>query len=331
MDRQFRRPIACLLLLTTIFWLLPSPEALAQDAGASDAGGEEVYRIGSGDVLRLNVPQASNLDRELTVQTDGSVYVAPVGEVDLGGLTLEEAEQVLSRRLRLVDPVVQEVVLSVVEYNALRVFVLGAVNAPGSYTFDAPPSLWDVLRAAGGPAGEANLVTCRIITVTDGRPSSQTVNLSGYLTGDRFPPTVLQGGDTLVVPTVADGTIGVPPTEGVQVFGGVGVPTTVPVEEPTELLTVLMLAGAPIHEADLAKIDWVRRPGGGARDLATRVDMRDFLEQGRPAGNPLVYPGDVVRVHIAREGWFRRNVPLLLTTMTSVATLLLAWDRLQDR
>jgi protein involved in polysaccharide export with SLBB domain len=256
--------------------------------------------------------------------------MAPIGEVDLLGLTVEEAEQVLSRRLSLYDPGIQQVVLGMVEYNALRIFVLGAVSSPGSYTFESEPTLWDVLRAAGGPAESANLANCRIISVEEDRPRSQTVNLSGYLSGESFPDRTLQGGDTLVVPSVADGRVGVPSRSGVQVFGGVATPTTVPIEQPTELLTVLMLAGAPMTEADLSKVDWVRRPGAGNGDQAQRVNLRDFLEDGRPKGNPLVYPGDVVHLHVQRDGWFSRNLPLFLSFVSAVTTTLLAYDRLSD-
>jgi len=111
----------------------------------------EVYRIGTDDVLRLSVPQAPDLGSEGAVQANGTIYVTQIGEVVLAGLTLAEAEEVLLRRLRLFNPGITEVVLGVVEYNALRVFALGALNSPGSYTFQAPPTLWELLRAADGP------------------------------------------------------------------------------------------------------------------------------------------------------------------------------------
>ncbi len=317
---------ALVIMIVAAALLGPLEGALAQDSDAR----EEVYRIGGGDVLRLNVPQLPALDGELTVQADGSVYVPQVGEVVLGGLTLEEAEELLGQRVRLINPGLSDIVLGVVEYNALRVFVLGALQAPGSFTFEAPPTLWEVLRAAGGPSENANLAACRIITMVGGRPASRTVNMTGYLTGDHFPQEVLQGGDTLVVPTVAEGIVGVSSVDGVQVFGGVSTPTTVPLERPTELLTVLMLAGAPIETAELNKIDWVHRgtraPGEA---LATRVDMRLFLEEGLPAGNPVVHPGDVVYVPQRQESWIQRNIPLFLALM-STATVVLAYDRIQD-
>lgn len=298
-------------------------------AGQDTASVSDQYRVAAGDVLRLNVPQQASLDRELTVSTDGNVYLPQVGEVQLGGLSLSDARELLRRRLQLFNPAITEIVLAVLEYSGLRIFVLGAVNSPGSYTFESRPTLWEVLRAAGGPSAAASLAACRIITVQDGRPISRTINLSGYLTGETFPADLLDGGDTLVIPTVADGVVGVPSARGVQVFGGVGTPTTVPIEQPTELLTVLMLAGAPLEIAELHKINWVHR-GGPDRARAFKVDMREFLREGKQSGNPYVFPGDVVYLPTYREGWFRRNWPVFLSSLTAMATFWLAYERIVD-
>lgn len=312
------------------WWALAALLLLAASGWAQEGGSEaeSVYRIGEGDRLRLNVPQEPSLDTETTVQAGGAVYIPRVGEVALGGLTLPEAEVLVLQRLRLYDTDVTEIVLTVVEYNALRVFALGAVHAPGSYSFPAAPTLWELLRAAGGPLETANLATCRVITIVDGRPVSRNINLSGYNTGLDFPQDALRNGDTLVVPTVAEGVVSVPTTQGIQVFGGVATPTTVAVDGPTELLLVLMLAGSTLENAELDKVDWVHRAGGS--DQATRVDMRDFLEQGSRQGNPLVHPGDVVYVKQRRPSWFQEYFPLFLATLTTISTLVIAYDRLQE-
>lgn len=327
MNHSQPRQLLSLLLIGLMLFHHGAGLVAAQDRG--EAG--DVYRVSPGDVLRLNVPQEQSLDRELTVSDAGTVYLPQVGEVTLNGLTLPEAREFLTQRLRLYNPAITEVVLTVLEYSSLRIYVIGAVQTPGSYTFESAPTLWEVLRAAGGPAEGASLASCRIITIADGRPTSRTVNLSGYLTGETFPADLMQGGDTLVVPTVADGVVGVPPSSGVQVFGGVGTPTTVPIDQPTEMLTVLMLAGAPIESAELHKINWVhRRAGGPGQDIATKVNMRKFLRQGKVEGNPVVYPGDVLYLPTYRQGWFARNLPLFLTTVTSISTFMLAYDRFAE-
>jgi len=314
-----------LIMMTVLAALsLSSVVAVAQDTE------QDVYRIGAGDVLRLNVPQLPDLDGEITVQTDGSIYVQQVGEVAVAGLTLLEAEELLGRRLRLFDPSVAEVVLGVVEFNALRVFAHGAVSTPGAYTFETPPTLWEVLRAAGGPAENANLASCRVLSMVDGGLVSTSLDLSGYITGTGLPELVLRGGDTLVVPLVADGVVGVPASQGVQVFGGVNQPTTVPLTTPTELITILMLAGAPLEDAELNKVDWVHRGASGERRAAVRVNMRKFLEEGADEGNPLIYPGDVVYLPQRRASWFQEHLPLILSVVATTTTALLAFDRLGE-
>ena len=145
-----------------------------------------------------------------------------------------------------------------------------------------------------------------------------------------LPDDVLQSGDTLIVPLIAEGSVGVPASRGVQVFGGVGVPTTVPIQGPTDLVSVLMLAGAPLENARLAKVDWVHRDRQAATSVASRVDMRHFLEDGKASGNPLIYPGDVVYMHYQRPGWLERNLPLFLALVTTTTTALLAYDRLSE-
>ena len=318
--------------LTTIFILLAGLTLLLQSNARAqgDLQPGEVYRIGVEDVLRLSVPQASTLDSEGPVQANGTVYVTQIGEVVLAGLTIAEAEEVLLRRLKLYDPGITEVVLGVVEYNALRVFALGALNSPGSFTFQSSPSLWELIRAAGGPTADASLASCRVITILDGRPVSRTVNLTGYLSGHDFPPDVLQSGDTLVVPLMSEGVMGVPKTLGVQVFGGVATPTTVPIEKPTDLLSILMMAGSTMDNAELDKVDWVHRGAGPGKEVATRVDMRLFLERGLAAGNPTIYPGDVVYMPQRQPSWIQQNLPIILASLTTITTLLLTYDRLSD-
>ncbi len=322
-----RRSLALALLVANLASLLPVTPIAAQTAPDS----RTIYRVGPGDVLRLNVPAAAQLERDLTVQPDGTVYVPQVGMVAVGGLTLVDAEELVFERVRLFNPQVDSVVLVVVEYNALRVFVLGAVNQPGAYTFATTPTVWEVLRAAGGPAENANLTAARLILTRNGKPSSQTVNLSGYLTGESLPDQLLEAGDTLVVPTIADGIVGVGPSQGVQVFGGVRTPTTVALSEPAPLLTVLMLAGAPLSDAKLDEIAWVQvdEVAGGQR-RAQQVNLKEYLNSGRLEGNPLVGPGDAVFLPQRQRNWAQENLPLILAVLSTITTTILVVDQLQD-
>jgi hypothetical protein len=92
-----------------------------------------------------------------------------------------------------------------------------------------------------------------------------------------------------------------------------------------------MLAGATRENAELDKVDWVHRgTGGDGLPVATRVDMTLYLQQGLASGNPMIHPGDVVYVKQTQPNWLQRNLPLILTSLTTMATLLLTYDRISD-
>ncbi len=296
----------------------PSPTIPAQPPAA--------YRLGSGDVVQLNVLQQPTLDRSLTVRPDGTAVVPLVGEVSMSGLTLREAEQLVLEKLRLFNREISDVSLTVMQYNALRVYILGSVANPGSYTFEAEPSLWDVVRAAGGPAPDANLTQVRVVAEGTGATMSAVHDISGILTGSGpADPVFLKTGDTVIVPGNAAALVA--PARGVQVFGGVAAPGTYLINEPTRLLSVLMLAGAPVETGDLKKVWWVHADQQG-RHTSQPVDLVSFLQRGDLVGNPLVHPGDTVQVPQHAAGFFRTIYPILLGTISTAAAVSLAVTRL---
>ena len=295
---------------------------LAAGAAVAQTGGSMGGPIRAGDVLQMAVPGRPDLDRTLAVDNAGNVDVPQVGEVRLAGLTVGEAAVLLKQRLRLIAPTLDTVELSRAESGTLRIYVLGQVGHPGTLEFPGIPSLWDVVRAAGGPLPAADLRAARVIREENGRPGTLPVDLSGLLEGGDVPTLELRDGDTLVVPTLAQGVSGVPAGEGVKVFGAVGAPSIVAVAGPTPLVDVLMLAGAPTQEANMGRVYWVHATDGG--QSARKVDVQSFLRRGDPAGNPLVYPGDTVQVVPSRPGKLSTGFTFLLATTVALSTIYLA-------
>jgi polysaccharide export outer membrane protein len=297
----------------------------AWGAGAQPDLDAEDYRLGPGDVVQLNVLQQPALDRSLLIRPDGTAVIPLVGEVEMAGLTLNEAEELVRQKLRLFNHDIVDISLTVTQYNALRVYVLGAVVSPGSYTFDAAPTLWDALREAGGVSTGANLAAVRVISVDGTATSSRTYDLTGLVAGTGAAPQVLlQAGDTVIVP--GEEARSVAPDVGVQVFGGVAAPGTYTIAEPTRLMTVLMIAGSPLEAADLEKVWWVHATGNGRYD-ARLIDVSKFIEEGEMSGNPLIHPGDTVEVKRDEPGFFRTVYPLILGTISTAAAIIFTLDR----
>ncbi|MFO7609194.1 MAG: SLBB domain-containing protein [Candidatus Krumholzibacteriia bacterium] len=317
--RPWFRPAAWLALAL----LLQQPVLAVAQSAIDDT------RLQGGDQVVLTVPGRPELDRTLTLDAAGRVSVPQVGEVALGGLTVAEAREILRQRLRVFYPGVAAVDVSLQSSTQVRLYVMGAVRNPGQYDFVMPPGAWDLLRAAGGPADGADLSRARVVRLVDERTEVTDLDLSGVMDGRGTPDVDLQNGDTLVVPGAAGSGMTVRAHAGVQVFGAVALPTVVPLTEPTELLQVLMLAGAPTLDADLGKVHWVHRLPNGFRSRT--IDVSRFLKYGNALGNPLVYPGDTLEVTEARDSWFTRRMPLILGLLATTATVVLAYDTVSNR
>ncbi len=320
-DQQRVRGIILLLAA-----LLMPLQSLAQ----ATAGGEAQGRLANGDQVQLAVPGRPDLNLLLTVDGKGRVPIPQVGEIGLAGLTIDEAELVIRQRLRLFDPTIDSVQLNLADQGTgVRIYVIGEVNDSGMYSFNTPPTLWDVVRAAGGPAEQANLSRARVVRETAQGSEAHEMDLSRIMVGGDIPRFELKDGDTLVVPATGD-VAGASSLagNGVQVFGGVVHPSLVPINEPTPLLDVIMMAGSPSDVATLNDVWWVHRSG---EDLNSRkVNLESFIKQGNPLGNPLIYPGDAVHVQFQRPNWLQRNLPLILSTLTATATFYIAYDRASE-
>jgi polysaccharide export outer membrane protein len=279
-----------------------------------------------GDQLQLNVLQQADLDRALVVRPDGSVVVPLVGALPIAGLTIPEAEDLIRQRLRLFNRDINEVSLTVTQYNALRVFVLGAVQSAGAYSFGSLPSLWDAVRAAGGVTDEADLTAVRLIRLVGGESRVQTFDVSSMVSGQvPLPQVSLQAEDTIVVPTRQEAAMTPTPTS-VQVIGGVVTPGSYNLNEPVRLIDVLLRAGGSLENSDLSSIWWVHDDGSG-RHRATKVDLRRFTQRGSVAGNPLIHPGDTVQVPYRGLGFGRGVLPVLISVVGAVTAVYLAANR----
>jgi polysaccharide biosynthesis/export protein len=112
------------------------------------------YRIGSQDLLEVNVFDAPELNRSLRVSANGEISLPLVGAIQASGLTAREVENSLESRLRtyMNDPHVGVLVTGVESHP---VSVLGAVNQPGVFQVRGPKTLLEMLSMAQGLTDEA--------------------------------------------------------------------------------------------------------------------------------------------------------------------------------
>jgi polysaccharide biosynthesis/export protein VpsN len=118
--------------------------------GAADtaAATEAVYRLASGDKVKVTVFNHPDLSGEFNLDGAGNFAVPLIGEIKANGLTSRELEQRIQDRFRdgyLVDPQVNVEVL-----NYRPFYILGEVKTPGSYPYQNNMTVLNAVALAGG-------------------------------------------------------------------------------------------------------------------------------------------------------------------------------------
>lgn len=106
--------------------------ALIAWAGGARAD-DLAYRLGANDRVRVTVFGEPDLSGEFEVDGGGRISLPLVGQVDLGGATIQEAEGKLVARLR--EGFLNQPRVSVEVLNYRPFYILGEVNTPGRYPF----------------------------------------------------------------------------------------------------------------------------------------------------------------------------------------------------
>lgn len=196
----------------------------AQDSGSgADGGGSDggtysgAYGGGSGvgivvgenyvlkpsDVVSVEVYQEQDLNKSVRIEGDGSVALALIGKVKVAGMTVAEAQSLITdlyNRDYLVDP---QVSVLVVQFSPKVVHILGSVNSPG--VVEIPPDRnLTLTEAIAGVRGVSRLGNPRSIIIKrvdeDGRARQMEVNFSRIVTDPNVKDVILEEGDTIWVP-----------------------------------------------------------------------------------------------------------------------------------
>ena len=160
------------------------------------------YVLQPGDLVDIQVYMEDNMNRVLRISGNGTVTFPLVGNIRIAGLSLEQAEQELAKRLTsyIKQP---QVSMLVKEYGNKTVYVLGQVSKPGS--IQIPPekelTVLEAITSVGGFTDVANTSKVRVLRVEDGKQKSMDVDVSQITKqGNKSLDIALQPGDVVFVP-----------------------------------------------------------------------------------------------------------------------------------
>ena len=163
----------------------------------------ENYVLKPSDVVSVEVYQEQDLNKSVRIEGDGSVALALIGKVKVAGMTVAEAQSLITdlyNRDYLVDT---QVSVLVVQFSPKIVHMLGSVNSPG--VVEIPPDRdLTLTEAIAGVHGVSRMGNPRSIIIKrvdeDGHARQMEVNFSRIVTDPNVKDVILKEGDTIWVP-----------------------------------------------------------------------------------------------------------------------------------
>ncbi|GBD32965.1 Polysialic acid transport protein KpsD [bacterium HR33] len=160
------------------------------------------YRIGPGDVMVLVITGDVEFVHELSVTREGFIVIPQVGQVFVNGLTMEQLNELLRRRLGQAYSGIRTGTtrfdVTIARLRTNQVYVIGEVAQPGAYQLASVATVLNALYAAGGPTERGNF---RDIQVRRQGQIVARLDLYDYLLrGATDDDIVLEQGDVVFVP-----------------------------------------------------------------------------------------------------------------------------------
>ncbi len=243
-----------------------SPKSESKDKSDQETSDwSTMVKLGVGDLLEVSVYNVPELSAKVRVSNAGDIYLPLIDYVHVEGLTQEEAQGLIAKRLEdggfVRNP---HVTIFIDEANSQGVTLLGEVGRPGIYPLIGDHHLYSILSQAGG---FTNSAARKISILRRNQPEAINVNLPRNLADDLTANVEIMPGDTITVPRAPI----------IYVVGDVARPSGLLVDNGSlTVLQALALAGGTNHTAKLSGVRLLRKGPNGITE--TRIEIKKMLE-----------------------------------------------------
>ena len=162
------------------------------------------YRLGPGDEVIIDIFGANQSTLRGIISPEGSINVDVLGPIYLNGMTIDEANAYLKRKLASIyaglnrSTAGTNIRLSLGQIRTIQVNILDNVASPGTYRISSLSTVFHALYMSGGPSGVGTL---RNIKVSRNGKIAGTVDVYDYLVnGSSASDIRLEEGDVILIP-----------------------------------------------------------------------------------------------------------------------------------
>jgi polysaccharide export outer membrane protein len=157
------------------------------------------YKIGTNDLIDVEVFNVPDLKRTVRVNAGGQVSLALIGNIHIAGLTAQEAEVRIAQKYSekyLQNP---EVSLFIKEFTTQRITVEGAVTKPGIYPVTGSVTLLRALALAGGAGNLADMTDVMVYRKSERGETARFAYDVDKIREGGAPDPVVMAEDVIVV------------------------------------------------------------------------------------------------------------------------------------
>lgn len=245
---------------------------------ASDIPIPADYVMGPGDNIVIQLYGKENNAYSLTINREGQVQFPQIGPINLAGLSFSQAQANLTE---VVEKQMIGVKSSVTmgALRTIRIFVLGEVTQPGSFTVGALSTMTNALFASGGINKVGSFRNIQLK-----RQGKVVTHLDLYdllMRGDTSGDARLMPGDVIFVPPVG---------ETITVMGAVTRPAIYELLNSTDVSGAVGLAGGANTSAFLPQ-SRLERIGNTGEKTLINLDLTKPRDKAQP-----IKDGDVLKI-----------------------------------
>ncbi|HEY7774771.1 MAG TPA: SLBB domain-containing protein [Marinagarivorans sp.] len=213
------------------------------------------YVVGPGDNIIIQLYGKENATYPFTINREGQVQFPNIGPITLAGMTFGKVQE-------LIDTTVAERMVGVKAsttmgaLRTIRVFVLGEVKRPGSFTVGSLATMTNAIFASGGITDVGSL---RNVQLKRGGKTVTEMDLYELLlSGNTKNDARLLPGDVIFVPPVG---------VSAEISGSVNRPARYELKESKNLAALVKMAGGLTNTSHAAKVAVTRVNAIGERSL----------------------------------------------------------------